>query len=672
LGRTGAALGSLVLATAALAFPAAPPVSAAQPALVVWAGPLVPGTALHGVRLKANGTGTRLVVKDNHRASGDVTVTGGFSPPAGQLTAIRAAAKAAFGDPGVKTAKDSSLGSHGSYASAVIEIGGKTRTLLGVNTSSAALRALLVELNKALPAPGQLDDPETGLAQISVAPSTAACPPGQSPTTISRRMGLDEAAALGVVELTAKGGYNGDAVAVDAKWKPTDVPVTVQIDIEFGSHPGGPTAAQVEASIESRLPARTAIDGTQVKFDIVARGRAPGAAPSPCFHQVQLLKDADYRGDAGEAGQNPLTTPQGGEWPTGRGAVGDRQIWTHEALHFAGLGDRYGSFFKVGKKLYPIPEDVDIDDKKALEEWAKSQGLDVNAGKAGTKALPGHEQDIMGDVFKGTEKLFQIDVDTFAVIGADELTIEGKPGDLLLNKEATAQNLAVGAPFELTVKPGKDGHADGLVAYCIDLHRHSPSEGQGYDVLGSAGAQAQPAMQYLQRVLDVAASLQPLALTETPGAQDAVWRITDDSFVDDGAAILALAGVPEMTFDAPHFANPNAGSPLTRAVSETGVLPRPPPAPFVSALRLRPARLPAGKAVAVKIRITLRGARDRVRFELQRRKRGQWRRLKRLGARKLRPGVAKLHLQLPPLPQGAFRLVVIGDASSATAPLRAR
>lgn len=672
-GRTGPLFACLALAVATLALAGVPPASAAsQPALVVWAGPLVPGTALHGVRLNADGTGARLVVKRNHRAGGKVTTTGSFSPAAASLAAIRAAAKAAFAAPGVKTAADHSLGSHGGYASAVIDVGGATRTLLGVNTGSPQLRALLVELNKALPASGQLDDPETGLAQASAGPSTAACPPGQSPTTISRRLGLDKAAELGVVTLTAKGGFNGDAVAVDAKWKPTDVPVTVQIDVEVSSYPGGPTAAQIEASIESRLPPRTAVDGTQVKFDVVARGRAPGAAPSPCFHQVQLLKNADYRGDAGEAGQNPLMTPQTGEWPSGRGPVGDRQIWTHEALHFAGLGDRYGSFFKVGKKLYPIPDDVDIDDKKALEEWAKSQGLDVNAGKAGTKALPGHEQDIMGDVFKGSEKLLQVDIDTFAVIGADELTIEGKPGDLLLNKEATAQNLAVGAPFELTVKPGKDGHADGLVAYCIDLSRHSPTEGQGYDVLGAAGAQAQPSMQQLQRVLDVAASLQPAALTETSGAQDAVWRITDDSFAEEGLPILALAGVPEMTFDAPHFSNPNAGSPLTRAVSETGVLPRPPPTPFVSALRLRPARLPAAKAVVVRVKITLRGARDRVRLELQRRKRGQWRRLKRLGARKLRPGVAKLHLRLPPMRQGTFRLVVIGDASSATAPLRIR
>ena len=74
-------------------------------------------------------------------------------------------------------------------------------------------------------------------------PSTAACPPGQGPTTISKRVSLSEAAKLGAVKLTSKGGYNKDAVAVDATWKPAKVPVTVQIDIEFTSFPGGPTAA---------------------------------------------------------------------------------------------------------------------------------------------------------------------------------------------------------------------------------------------------------------------------------------------------------------------------------------------------------------------------------------------------------------------------------------------
>lgn len=519
------------------------------------------------------------------------------------------------------------------------------------------------------PAAGASSKPAT----ISTGPSTSPCPPGQGPTTISRRAALDEAAKLGAVKLTSKGGYNGDAVAVDATWKPSKLPVTVQIDIEFSGFPGGPTAAAVEASIESRLPPRTAVDGTTVKFDIVARERAPGAAPSPCFHQIQMTGNSDFRGEAGEVDSNPLTTPQSGEWPSGRGPTGDRQIWTHEALHLAGLDDQYSSVFQVGKKLYPIPDSVDIDDPSALEAWAKSKGLNVKAGKAATKPKPGHENDIMGDVFKGTEKLTQLDVDKFAVAGTKKLTIESRPGDLLLNKDGGAQNLAVGAPFELTVEPGKPGHADGLVAYCIDLSHHVPSAGQGFDVLGSAGNQPEPALQYLQRVLDVAAALQPAALAKTEGAQDAVWRISDDTYAEEGAAILALAGVPDTpgaTFSAPHFVNPNAASPETSAVSTTGVLPDSEPIPYLEKLRLSPGKVPAGAPRSVGVKVTLTGAGDKVRFELQRRKGDQWHRATRYPARKLRPGSPKVRLQLPALQRGSVRIVAIGSAGSATAPLK--
>jgi hypothetical protein len=506
-----------------------------------------------------------------------------------------------------------------------------------------------------------------------VRPSTAPCPPGQGPTTISKRVSLADAAKLGAVKLTSKGGYNRDAVAVDATWKPANVPVTVQIDIEFTSFPGGPTAAEVEGAIQKQLGSRVAADGTKVEFDVVARERAPGAPPSPCFHQAQLTPDSDFRGEAGEADGNPMTTPQSGEWPSGRGPTGDRQIWTHEALHLAGLEDQYSNYFRIGKKDYPMPDDIDIADPEAVKEWAKSKGLDPKAGAAGTKAKPGHEKDIMGDVFNGNERLLQLDVDKFAAIGAKKLTIESKPGDVLLNKDGGAQNLAVGAPFELTVEPGKPGHADGLVAYCIDLHHHVPSEGQGFDVLGPAGAQPEPAMLYLQRVLEVAAALQPAALTETPGAQDAIWRITDETSVDDGGPILALAVVPDETFNAPHFVNPNAASPDTGAVSPTGVLPAAAPVPYLSAIKAQPAKLPAGKGRLVKVVVNLTGTAEKIRFELQRRlKSGEWRRVKRLGSKRLKARKNTLELAIPPQRRGSLRLVAIGEASSAIAALRVR
>jgi hypothetical protein len=133
-----------------------------------------------------------------------------------------------------------------------------------------------------------------------------------------------------------------------------------------------------------------------------------------------------------------------------------------------------------------------------------------------------------------------------------------------------------------------------------------------------------------------------------------------------------MAGVPDVAFSAPHFANPNAGSSATRAVSESGVEPRPAPTPFLRDLDVRPGRVPAGEATEVEVEVALRGARDKVRFELQRRRTGRWLRVDRLGARRLRPGSRELDLRLPPQRPGSLRLIAIGSASSAAVPLRVR
>lgn len=674
------ALGCLVFA-AAVVWSAAPAAAAGQPEFVVWAGGFAPGAELHGVQLRADGTGETLLVDPRHRASGKLTVSGGFAPSPSQLAAIRAAAAKAFGAPSVRTATSPSLGLHGGYASAVIRIGGKTRALVGFNTSSARLHALLAALNQALPEADRLQAPETGLATASDGPTTSACPPGQGPTSISRHVSLQEAAQLGVVELTSKGGYGGDVVAVDAKWKPTGKPVTVRINIEFTSYPGGPSAGQVEAAIQSHLPPRIASDGTKVRFDVVARERAPGAPPSPCFHEIQLSPRHDFRDSAGEVGSDPLVTPQSGEWSSHRGAE-DGLVWTHEALHLAGLGDRYREYFRVGKELFPLPEfgtDKELGEwekahRKELLESAAKQKLTRKVGEAIPKAWPGFAHDIMGT---GT-KLLQIDVDAFAVVGAEELTIEARPGDLLLDKVASGQNLAVGAPFEVTVEPGKDAHVDGMVAYCVDLEKHSPEAGQGYDVLGPAAAQPQAAMAYVQRVLEVAAAQQPGPLLATPGAQDALWVVTNENFVffEDQAeaeAILARAGVPgEATFETPHFTDPNGGSSATAAVTPTGVVPAARPTPFVRVLWMRPVKRAARRGRLFKVGIVVAGGRARLRLELQRRVRAGWRTLKRFGSRRLRPGKATIRLRVPSLPRGSYRLVSIGRASASTARLRVR
>jgi hypothetical protein len=651
-----------------------PAQAANQVGVVAWAGGTPPGAPLRGVILQPNGNGQRLVVTAANRASGKVTSAGTFDPSGAHLAAIRSAAKDVFSTAGITTADRP----HAAYATATVQVGDNTKTALGINTASAQLSKLLIEINRALPAGSRLRDPGSGIVQAAAPPDTAACPPGESPTSIAKDVSLKDAANAGIVKLTAKGGFSGDVMAVDGTWKPIAGPVTVRMNIEVTSEPGAPAASALEQAVEAKLAGAKASNGTPVNFDVVVRQRAPGVSPTPCFHQVRLLNDKEYRGLAGD-GSDPLTSVQTGEWPSGRGAAGDRQIWTHEALHLAGLEDQYQTVFKVGNKLYPVPDSVDIDDKKALADWAKSQGLNANAGAAGTRPKPGHKLDIMGDVFKGTEKLTQLDINNFAAIGSNTLNIKGNPGDILASKDTSQQNLGVGGPLNLTVKKGQPVHVDGLVTYCVDLHRHIPATGTVFDVLGPAGAQSEPVMQALQRVLEEAARRQPAPLDTTPGAQQAVWRVTDNSAPsgDEANAILAAAGIaPDTVFEQRHYNDPNTGSPDTAAVTPTGVLP---PAPPLSEAEAGVLPLPTPKLAAVRVRkqrasrrrtvinatVLVKNAEDLVRLTLQRRRGRHWKTLKKFQPDAMTPASNLVALAVPRLTPGKYRVLAQGFGGKA-------
>jgi hypothetical protein len=658
--------------------------AAASTSVVVWAGSLMPGTELHGVIVPANGTAKRLVVKAADRKTGKVTVAGKLSLTSEQRFDILSSAAGAMSEPGVTAANGPE---HGSYASATILGNGKTRTVLGLNAAPPLLSSLLVAVNKAVPAVLRLRDPTSGVVKAAAGPTTAPCTPGRSPTTIAKQISLKDAAAAGIATLTAKGGPSGDVVAVDASFKPIAGPVTVKVNLEVSSYPGGPTAADVKAAIEGNLAGRQADNGTPLMFDVNVRARAPGSPPTPCFHQVELVKDADYRGEVSTSGIDLTTTPGSGQWPSGRGAVGDRQIWTHETLHLAGLDDRFSSVFQVGAKQYPIPDQVDISDKVALAQWAKSQKLDPKSGVAGTKAKPGFEQDIMGDVFKGTEKLSQADVDTFVAIGSERLDITSDPGDVLVNKDGSEQSLAVGTDFELNVQEGKTSHVDGLVAYCIDHHRGIPDSGEQFDVLGRAGDQPEGGMQALQRVLEVVARRQDGPLSETPGAQGAVWRVTEDEAPNsaDAEDILAAAGVPPgAVFASPHFQDPNAGAPGSAAITRTGIIPPPPPPPpgsvqrgplpavRVTKLAVSPRSVAPGKEAIVTATITVAGAPGSVTLRLQSERKGKTETVKAYRPRHLTEGANLVSVLVPSLKPGSYRLLATGTFAAKRASLIVR
>ena len=444
---------------------------------------------------------------------------------------------------------------------------------------SARVAALLRALNAALPVGSRIlgAAATTGAARraiISQAPAPTPCPSGQNATDVVKNMPMADAAAAGMLQLTPKGRIGGDSVTVDGTWKPVKVPTTITMHLEVtrAADDGTDWAPLVKSKLDAAY-AGYVVDGQPVRFNFDVVDRQPGAPARSCFHEILMHIDNPVRSYVNDLGP----AAQGGEW-----TAPDAAAWPHEVGHLLGVDDHYSDYFRVTKTGADIklPQNALAGD--ALQA-ALPAGIKAADGLLYSKPWKGYENDLMAT---GTGRMRQADVASI-VAGAD-IEVHDDPGDVLLNKNTDDQNLVTGAPFHLRIHKGKPAHVEGLVAYCLDQQRHRPgaSGSKGFDVLGSAGALGSESMDALQRVMNVVAARAPGPLAETPGANDAIWRVTDDTDPGDdpdARAILQAAGVPpapaDKRFAAPHFMDANAATPQTQAPGPAGTPPPAPPAP---------------------------------------------------------------------------------------------
>ena len=671
---------ALTAATGASAAPRATPTE-----LVLWSGGLGPGDDLHGYRLFPDGKLQVLASAGADRADGRVQVVRTLTLRGKPLAELRGAARTAARSPVVSTAESANP----SYTSATIRTGRDQKTVLGLNTTPEGLARLVERLDSIA---GRAPHPR-GRARIVARelPATADCIRG-SATRFKRRLSLGEAAEAGAIQLTSKGGFNGDVVAIDADWDkvPAKALVKVEIKIEFIRGAGAPSIEQIEAGIQTRLGGMRTAAGTPVDIDVIPRERLETDPPTPCYHQVRVADDVERSHVSGQVGR-PAATPQGGEWTSGDG----NDVFAHEALHLAGLEDQYQDFFRSGNREVPIPASVNRVDKAALHAWARSQGLDPKAGFLYGRPKRGHERDIMANLGGAV-----LDADLMKFVDwVDLVEIHGEAGDVLVTKAKPTetrtgeQNLVVGSDIDLEVE--RDGHErrDGIVAYCLDHQRDTPRRGTKFDVLGSAADLPHPSMAAVYRIAQAADARQPQELVRTPGAQDAIWRVTDDrSFEGEeesgpATAILAAAGVdgsPDARYDAPHFGNPNADSPGTASVTESGVaapqLHEPPapgaasPPPVLTAVEIDRRKVSSGAKgldSVVTVRATLTDAGDTVRVSLDQVRGRRVRVVKSYGTRTLGAGEQTFSIVLPrKLRPGSYRVTVAGASGERSAALK--
>jgi hypothetical protein len=658
---------AVVAAAAVIGFlVAAGPAQAGAPtSLVLWSGGQGPGDPATGVLVKTNGSAQLLAPVNT--ATGTVKVVKTFTPSPSQLAAIRAAAKGALTGQAVAI----SPVVDGFYSTATVKVGATTRSLLGNNALPPKLEALLGSVVSAVPASasGARAILERPLARTAAHPDTAACASGAPPPTrVARELTLKQAAQLGILKLTSKGGFNGDAMAVDGSFKDVPAPTVVRLDIELVSDAPG-IEKQFEAQVEKQLAGYKINSGPlknqPVRFDlnVVRRGSA-GTSPRACFHELAISNDKNLRDGVSGLGPGPESGELNGV---------DRTAWTHEVMHLAGLDDRYDDYFVYGggKKAAKMPE-VGLEGTALTAELTKL-GINPKNGYLTSRPHKGYAGNLMAS---DTGKLNQADLKHFAQLGQDTLIIHSKPGDLLTSKAGDQQNVVNGQSFDMVLRRGgPPAHLDGMTVYCADLSRHIPGKGIVYDVLGPADELGNPAMAALARVMEVVNSRERASFTGVPaGAQDAIWRITDDSPPGAAArAILEEAGVPTDTdtvkFNAPHFGNPNAGSPNTGAVTPGAALPpldlgAAPPRVRAPRPRLRnAAMLPRTSRRARRLLLTLQvtfaaGAGDRVTLALERRSGRRFRRVRRLGRRTVGDGLTAVSFVLRGLSPGRYRVRV--------------
>jgi hypothetical protein len=552
------------------------------------------------------------------------------------------------------------------------------------------------------------------LAVLALAPAAAqaadaffpgAAPP---PTQVTRDFTLKEAAQRGLIKLESKGlGGEGDAVSLELQHKKVRGPITVTLRVEFTvparvsaelreavANTIRDLAAQTEAGMNQGQ--RTS-GGDPVRFKLLWDFRAPEAAGRFNYHQVNVINPS-VDGPEPDPNRRPsvdhLATPNkfgqqsGGTFTTGKYLTA--RILAHEMLHLAGLDDRYADFYRVNGKDYPLPE-AGMSPSR-LRAFARSHRPPLPLPPAGgvlSKNLPGTSRcDIMGTgAYLDCRKISRRDLDWFESQAGVQVTAQ--PGDLLLNKDSSRQNMGVGFSTSVYARPGTTTTANGISVYCIDKDLFFPAA-EGFDVLGPA--RELPGYEPLAALLELSGRIQPSLEETPPGMLNAVWNVTDAAELEfsgsaaESRALLAQAGVAENAVPGglPYVPNPNAGSAETGAVAGGEVLPaigsattKPAAEVRINYVRLYPGRVRAGRRVRADMLLSTAGDVRAVSVRVERRQRGRWRKVRSLRPRRVETGQTLLPQRLGRLQPGTHRLVVsvtdsLGTAAKVTVSLPVR
>jgi hypothetical protein len=549
---------------------------------------------------------------------------------------------------------------------------------------------------------------------ITAVPSAQAAgaaffPTTPTPVQITRNLSMQEAAQDGVLLLGSKGGYEGDTVLLELAGRQVRGPITVTVHAEMSPEPARTpaeretirkTIEKLDDTTEAELNKRhyKTGRGEPINFVMDWKYREPNEPPTPNYDQITIVNsvkkpDPEYRSSVNETGVPNSPHPVAGTFGTNDL---NPVVMAHETLHMVGLDDRYTDAYRANGHEYPLPEAGMS--PAALAAYLKGLKPPVPpppAGEIFAKPTAGTGRcDIMGPGFESAcRKISKRDLKW--IESQAGVSVETKPGEVLLNKDSAAQNLAVGYPTHVFAGPGETTVAPGVSTYCIDHSKLAPF-GSDFDV--GPAVSSLPGYEGVGKLLELNAQLQPSLEEAVPAMQNALWNQTDGSPIDDsivGTAetiarareLLSKVGLSENTSGKglTHLEDPNSGAAATGAVDANGnVLPSEPaeaavvpPSIRIAVAALEPKVLPAAHVIHSTLVIAASGEVSGLDLKLQSHAGHRWRSVKTLPSRKLISGTRSFRLNFGRLVPGRYRLLVTvsgpdEEAESVAAPLTVR